>query len=61
MGVVKGENIATYLCVLNDEMARGENQGNEGCREEHFNDCNIAIITAKYSREGVGVINAKAL
>ena len=52
--------LGTYLCVLDDEMARREDQGDERCREEHFDNGDIAVIAAEYSRKWIRVVDAEA-
>lgn len=42
-------------------MARGEDEGDEGSREEHLDDGDVAIIAAKYLGERVGVVDAETL
>lgn len=37
-----------------------QDQGNEGSRKEHFDDGDIAIVTAEYFGEGVGMIDSEA-
>lgn len=55
-----GKEEAKDLCILDDEMAGGENESNEGGREEHLNDRDIAIVAAEDLGEGIGVVNAEA-
>lgn len=52
--------LGTYLCVLDDEMARREYQGDKRCREEHFDNRDVAVIAAEYPRERIRVVDAEA-
>lgn len=58
---------AADLCILDDEMARVEDQGNERGGEKHLNDAHMAFLFrddflgTKDSVEGVGVEDAVAL
>lgn len=55
------------LCILNDEMARVEDQGDERGGKKHFDDADMAFLFwndflgAEDSVEGVGVEDAVAL
>lgn len=35
----------TYFCILDLKPSRRENEGNEGGREEHFEDGNVAGVS----------------
>lgn len=50
-----------HFCVLDDEVSRRKHKGNEGSREKHLNDRDIAIIAAKDLGKRVGVVDTKAL
>ena len=49
-----------YLGVLYYQMARGQDQGDEGGGEEHLDDGDVPVIAAEYLGEGVGVVDAEA-
>ena len=42
-------------------MTGRENESDEGCREKHLDNGNVAIVAAEYSIEGLGVVDAEAL
>lgn len=46
----------SHLCILDDEVAGGEDQGDQRGREEHLDDGDIAVIAAEDLGEGVGVV-----
>lgn len=50
-----------YLCILDYKMSRGEDESDQRGGEEHLDDGNIPVITAKDLGERVGVVDAEAL
>jgi hypothetical protein len=42
-------------------MARRKNESDEGGREQHLDNSNIAIVAAEDSRERIGMVDAEAL
>lgn len=54
-------NNGTTLGVLDDEVAGREDEGDEGGREEHLDDGDVAIVAAEYPGERVGMVDAEAL
>ena len=42
-------------------MSWGQDEGDKGCREEHLDDGDVAIIAAEDLGEGIGVIDAETL
>lgn len=42
-------------------MARRKNESDEGGREQHLDNSNVAIVAAEDSRERIGMVDAKAL
>lgn len=50
-----------HLCVLDDQMPRRQDQGDQGCGEQHLDDGNIAIVAAEDLGEGIGMVYSEAL
>lgn len=48
------------LCVLDDEVAWREDEGDKGGREEHLDDGNVAIVGAEDLGEGIGMVDSEA-
>lgn len=48
------------LRILNDEMPRRENKGNQRSGKEHLDDRHIALVTGEDLGERVAVVNTKA-
>lgn len=42
-------------------MARRKNESDEGGREQHLDNSNVAIVAAEDSRERIGMVDTKAL
>lgn len=49
-----------YLGVLNDQMSRRKDEGNQRGGEEHLDDGNVAIVTLEDLGEGICMVDAKA-
>lgn len=50
----------TDLSVLNDKMARRDDQCDKRSREEHFDEGYIGLLGGEDSGEGIGVVDAEA-
>jgi len=42
-------------------MSRGQDESNEGSREEHLDNGDITVIAAEDLGEGLGMVDTKAL